>query len=134
MSLAVVDASVLTVFYAAGDDPRREAVLQQLAAGDALYAPAHLDAEVVSALRGLAHRVPQLRKAVPEALRHLANLPVRRMPLAPLLQRMWALRDNVTAYDAAYVALAEQLGAPLLTCDGKLAAATGPRCSFNLIN
>jgi predicted nucleic acid-binding protein len=133
VTLAVVDASVLTVFYAAGDDPRRQAVLDRLAAGDALYAPAHLDAEVVSALRGLAHRVPELRHAVPDALRHLANLPVRRMPLAPLLQRMWDLRANVTAYDAAYIALAEQLAAPVLTCDGKLAAATGPRCTFNLI-
>ncbi len=133
MSLTVVDASVLTVFYAAGDDPRRQAVLDQLSAGDALYAPAHLDAAVVSALRGLAHRAPKLRDVVPDALRHLAHLPVRRMPLAPLLQRMWDLRANVTAYDAAYVALAEHLAAPLLTCDGKLAAATGPRCTFNLI-
>jgi predicted nucleic acid-binding protein len=56
------------------------------------------------------------------------------MPLAPLLQRRWDLRADVTAYDAAYVALAEQLAAPVLTCDGKLAAATGPRCTFNLIS
>lgn len=55
------------------------------------------------------------------------------MPLAPLLQRIWELRDNLTAYDAAYVALAERLDATLITCDGKLAGASGPRCAFELI-
>jgi len=132
VSLLVVDASVLVAFYAA-DDPRRAAVVARLATGDALFAPAHLDAEVISALRGLALRAPALQNAAPGAVRHLARLPVRRMPLAPLLERMWELRENVTAYDAAYVALAEQLGATVLTCDAKLAAATGPRCEFDLI-
>lgn len=133
MSLLVVDASVLTAFYAA-DDPRREAVVARLAVGDALFAPAHLDAEVVSALRGLARRIPALHAAIPRALRHLAQMPIRRMPLAPLLERMWELHQNVTPYDAAYVALAEQLGASVLTCDGKLASASGPRCEFELIS
>lgn len=100
MSLAVIDASVLTAFYAA-DDPRRDAVAARLAAGDALFAPAHVDAEVVSALRGMARRSPVLHAAVPAALRHLAEFPIRRMPLAPLLQRIWELQDNITPYDAA---------------------------------
>jgi predicted nucleic acid-binding protein len=130
--LAVIDASVLTAFYAA-DDPRREAIVARLAAGDALFAPAHLDAEVVSALRGMSQRSPRLRAAVPDALRHLAGFPIRRMPLAPLLQRMWELRDNITAYDAAYIALAERLDGPLVTSDMKLAASTGSRCTFDLI-
>lgn len=47
---------------------------------------------------------------------------------------MWELRDNVTPYDAAYVALAERLSGPLVTCDGKPAAATGPRCLIELIS
>ncbi len=132
MSLAGVDASVLTAFYTA-DDPRRAAVVARLASGDVLVAPAHLDAEVVSALRGLARRIPRLQRSAPAALRHLAGLPVRRVPLAPLLQRIWELRSNVTAYDAAYVALGERLGAPVLTSDGKLSTATGPRCEFDLI-
>jgi predicted nucleic acid-binding protein len=72
--------------------------------------------------------------AAPAALRHLEGLPVRRMPLAPLLDRMWALRENVTAYDAAYVALAEQLAATVITCDAKLAGASGTRCAFHLIS
>ncbi len=133
MSLAVVDASVLVAFYTA-DDPRREAVEAQLAAGDSWLAPAHLDAEVVSALRGLARRIARVERAVPDALRHLARFPIRRMPLVPLLDRMWELRANVTPYDAAYVALAEELGASVITCDTKLTAASGPRCEFTLIS
>ncbi len=132
MSLAVVDASALVAFYAA-DDPRRQTVAVRLTAGDALFAPAHLDAEVVSALRGLSRPNAALRAAVPGALRHLAGFPVRRMPLAPLLQRIWELRDNLTAYDAGYVALAERLDGPLITCDGKFVGASGPRCSFDVI-
>lgn len=132
MSLAVVDASVLVAFYAA-DDPRRSRVVARLAVGDSLLAPAHLDAEIVSALRGLSRPRPVLQGAVPEALRHLSRFPIRRMPLAPMLQRIWELRDNLTAYDAAYVALAERLGGPLITCDAKLAAASGPRCAVELI-
>lgn len=132
MSLAVIDASVLTAFYAA-DDPRRDAVAARLAAGDALFAPAHMDVEVVSALRGMARRSSALHAAVSTALRHLADFPIRRMPLAPLLQRIWELQDNITPYDAAYVALAERLDGPLITGDSKLAAASGTRCTFDLI-
>ncbi|MGQ0626226.1 MAG: type II toxin-antitoxin system VapC family toxin [Sporichthyaceae bacterium] len=133
MTLAVVDASALVGFYVT-DDPRRTDIVARLALGDALYAPAHLDAEVVSALRGLARSNQALEIAAPAALRHLAGFPMRRMPLAPLLGRIWELRNNLSAYDAAYVALAEKLAGPLITCDGKLASASGPRCSFDLIN
>lgn len=133
MSLAVVDASVLVVFYAA-DDSRHALVAERLKAGDALVAPAHLDAEIVSALRALARVNAALDLAVPQALRHLAGFPIRRMPLAPLLERMWQLRHNVTAYDAAYIALAERLDAALITCDARLASATGPTCAVDLIN
>jgi predicted nucleic acid-binding protein len=133
VSLAVVDASVLVAFYAA-DEPRRDAVVGRLAAGHALFAPAHLDAEVVSALRGMARHSSELARSVPEALAHLAGFPIRRMPLAPLMARMWELRHTITPYDAAYVALAEELGGPLITCDGKLAAASGARCVFDAIS
>ncbi len=133
MSLAVVDASALTAYYAA-DDPRRGAVAARLAAGDALFAPAHLDAEVVSALRGMSRHNATLREAVPAALRHLAGFPIRRMPLAPLLERIWELRENLTPYDASYIALAEHLPGAVITCDGKMTTATGPRCAFDLIN
>jgi predicted nucleic acid-binding protein len=71
---------------------------------------------------------------VPAALAHLAGFPIRRMPLPPLLERMWELRADVTSYDAAYVALAERLSGPLITCDAKLAKAARVRCSFDLIH
>lgn len=132
MSLAVVDASVLVAFYAA-DEPRRAEVVRRLSVGDQLFAAAHVDAEVVSALRGLARKFPMLSSTVPEALRHLAAFPIRRVPLAPFVDRMWELRDNITPYDAAYVALAEELGCRLITCDAKLAASSGSRCGFDLI-
>lgn len=132
MSLAVIDASVLAAFYAA-DDIRRPETVARLSSGQALFAPAHVDAEVVSALRGMAKGSSALAHAVPTALRHLAGLPVRRMPIAPLLERMWSLRNNITPYDAAYVALAEQLGATVITCDAKLADSSGARCTFDLI-
>ncbi|MGH8861385.1 MAG: type II toxin-antitoxin system VapC family toxin [Jatrophihabitantaceae bacterium] len=124
VTLAVVDASVLVAFYPS-DDPRRVDVVNRLVAGDALYAPAHLDAEVVSALCGLARVKPAVERAVPNALRHPAGFPIRRMPLAPLFDRIWDLRANVTAYDAAYVALAEHLSAPVITCDAKLTTVMG---------
>jgi len=133
VSLAVVDASVLVAFYAA-DDPRHALVASRLAAGDALYAPAHLDAEIVSALRGMARGNPVLDQTVPSALGHLAGFPIRRMPLPPLLGRMWELRNTITAYDAAYVALAERLGGVLISCDAKLARAGGPLCAVDLIS
>jgi len=132
VSLAVVDASVFAAFYAA-EDPRREQTVARLSAGHALFAPAHLDAEVVSALRGMARGNATLAGAVPRAIGHLAGFPIRRMPLAPLLMRMWELRANVTAYDAGYVALAEQLGCVMITCDAKLSAASGIRCPVDLI-
>lgn len=132
MSLAVVDASVLAVFYAA-DDPRHALVADRLKVGDALFAPAHLDAEIVSALRGMARGNPSLDAVVPSALAHLAGFPIRRMPLSPLLERMWELRHNITAYDAAYVALAERLDAVLITCDATLVTARGASCTFDPI-
>lgn len=132
MSLAVIDASVLAVFYVA-DDRRYALVVDRLKAGDALFAPAHLDAEVVSALRGMARGNHGLEQMVPRALTHLAGFPIRRMPLPPLLDRMWELRHNITAYDAAYVALAERLEAVLVTCDARLATASGPNCTFDQI-
>lgn len=54
------------------------------------------------------------------------------LPHVPLLRRVWELRDNLTSYDAAYVALAEALGAPLATLDKKLSRAPGPTCAFLL--
>lgn len=132
MSLAIIDASVLVAFYAA-DDPRHDRVAERLTAGDALFAPAHLDTEIVSAMRGIARNNPRVEALVPSAITHLTDFPIRRVPLASLLVRMWELRHNVTPYDAAYIALAERLDAVLITCDARLVAASGPTCNFDQI-
>jgi predicted nucleic acid-binding protein len=63
----------------------------------------------------------------------LVLFPMERYTHEPLIDRIWRLRDNLTAYDAAYVALAEGLRAPLLTCDAKLASAPGMRATVELI-
>ena len=67
------------------------------------------------------------------AMGDLAALPMRRAPHVPLLARCWELRHNLTAYDAAYVALAEALDATLLTGDRRLARAAGPTCNIEVL-
>ena len=88
-----------------------------------LHAPHLLDVEVVHAVRRFVARgiVAPDRAAI--ALRFLSDLSIVRYPHLGLLQRVWQLRENVSAYDATYVALAEALDAPLLTCDQRLAGA-----------
>jgi predicted nucleic acid-binding protein len=89
--------------------------------GSSLAAPAHLDAEVLSAVGRLA-RASTLPESVAErALVQLTRLPVQRYPLSPLVRRAWALRKNIALRDGLYVACAEAIGAPLLTLDGGLA-------------
>ena len=63
----------------------------------------------------------------------LVGLGVERFPLVGLVARIWALRDNASAYDAAYFALAEALDCPLLTADARLAAAPGPSCPITVV-
>lgn len=90
-----------------------------------LHAPHLLDVEVTSALRRLVHtRAVRLEEA-DEALANFALLPIARYAHVELLGRAWRLRATVSAYGAMYVALAEALAAPLLTCDARLAAAKG---------
>jgi predicted nucleic acid-binding protein len=68
-----------------------------------------------------------------EALADFLDLPVTRYPHQPFLDRIWELRHNLTAYDAAYVALAEVLHAPLITCDRALALAPGLLATVEVI-
>ena len=92
-----------------------------------LHAPHLLDIEVEQVLRGYVKRgvITALRGR--EALDDLIDLALTRYPHNVLLDRVWELRDNMTAYDAAYVALAEALDAPLVTCDAKIASTPGHR-------
>jgi predicted nucleic acid-binding protein len=91
-----------------------------------------MDVEVVQALRKL-ERAGDLEPGRGEkALRDLMDLRIVRWGHALLLDRVWELRHNLTAYDAVYVALAELLDAPLVTCDGRLARSAGHRARIRL--
>jgi len=135
MGLIVVDASVIVDLLAADDPPRRTAARERLTSGDAVFAPAYLDIEVVSAMRGLARRSDVLAADAPAFIALSLRMPIRREPLArATADRIWQLRENMTAYDAGYVALAEQLSASLLTCDRKYTAVPGLRCAVELLS
>lgn len=116
---AVVDA--LTVAETTDD-------LRAFLASEELNAPALLDFEVVSALRGLTLRGDLTAARAEDALTDYDDLAVRRWPSADALRRRaFQLRANVSAYDAAYVVLAEALDCPLLTRDLRMARSSGHR-------
>ena len=129
--MLVVDASVLAPALAddGADGDKARARLR----GQALVAPELVDLETTSVIRRqlLAGALDTRRARL--ALTDLVELPLRRVPHRPLLARCWELRQNVTVYDAAYVALAELLDVVLLTADVRLANAPGPRCQFDLL-
>jgi predicted nucleic acid-binding protein len=128
----VVDASVLAPALA-DDDADGDRVRLRLR-GEQLVAPELVDLEVLSTLRRAvrAGRLDARRSG--QALDDLAALPLRRVAHLPLLTRAWELRDNLTAYDAAYVALAESLRALLLTADGGIKKASGVRCDVEILS
>lgn len=124
--MIVVDASVLATALA-DDGPDGQRARERLR-GDRLAAPHLVDLEVASVWRRQcrAGKLPARRAAA--ALRSLQALPLDRLGVHQLLSRCWALRDVLTVYDASYVALAEALGAVLLTADMRLSRAPGLHC------
>jgi predicted nucleic acid-binding protein len=92
---------------------------------ETLHAPHLLDLEVTQVLRRLALQAVVSVHRADEAVRDLLDLRITRYPHLLLLPRVWQLRHNVSAYDAAYIVLAEQLGAALVTRDARLASASG---------
>lgn len=129
--MVVVDASViapaLTDEDALGDRLRERLERERLAA------PAFIDLEVVSIWRGYSRAGRLSARRADAAIDDLADLPLERAPHGPLLRRIWDLRDNVSAYDAAYVALAEAMETTLLTGDARLARAPGIDCEVELL-
>jgi predicted nucleic acid-binding protein len=122
--LIAVDASALVeVLLRTQRGERIEERL--LARGESLHAPQLLDVEVAQVLRRYAGAGELTTRRGLEALADLADFPLLRYPHEWLLPRIWELKHGVTAYDAAYLALAETLVAPLVTCDGRLAKAPG---------
>jgi predicted nucleic acid-binding protein len=124
----VVDASVVISALLGVDDRAGWAEAQLL--GEPLVAPHLLPAEVANLLRRNVMREEIPRELAAIALDDLADLPITFYAAEPLLTRIWALRDDLTAYDAWYVALAESLDVPLATLDMRLAGAAGPVCEF----
>ena len=130
--MIVVDASViLEVLLRTPDAQALESRL--LGSGDVLCAPHLIDVEVAQVLRRyhLAGELTASRGR--EALLDLADFPLERFPHTTLLDRIWAVRDNVTAYDGAYVALAEALESPLVTRDGRLARSQAGRVPIEVV-
>jgi predicted nucleic acid-binding protein len=97
--------------------------------GGPLVAPHLLDTEVLHAFRTLVRLRSVGLSRAEAALQSFARLPLERLPHDVLRTRVWELRANLSAYDATYVAAAESLGLPLVTCDGRLARAPGHRAT-----
>jgi predicted nucleic acid-binding protein len=114
----VIDASALVEVLRGSERGQRVAETMR---GASLAAPAHLDAEVLSAIGRLVRAVTLSDAMVERALKQLLRLPIERYPLPSLLRRAWALRDNIALRDGLYVACAEAIGAELLTLDARLA-------------
>jgi predicted nucleic acid-binding protein len=123
----VVDASAaLSALLNAG--PARSAL-----ASEQLHAPHLIDSEVASGLRRKVAAQKLDADAGWTALDTLRRLGMTRYPVFTLLDRAWELRDNLSAYDASYVALAELLGCTLLTADGRISGAPGLRCPITVV-
>jgi predicted nucleic acid-binding protein len=128
----VVDASALIEVLL--NTPSGSRITQRLFEGqETLHAPCLLDIEVVQVLRryALAGELNATRGL--QAIEDLSDFPLTRYPHDLFLPRIWELRHNVTAYDAAYIALAEALDAPLLTRDARLASAAGHRATIEFV-
>lgn len=103
-----------------------ERIAERISArAETLHTPQLLDLEIAQALRRLVSRRTITASRAQDALDDYAGLRIRRYPHGWMLPRIWQLRENVTAFDAAYITLSEALDAPLLTADGALARSSG---------
>lgn len=125
--MRIVDAGVVVELLAGNLDPER-------LGDEELAAPHLLDSEVTHVLRGLVHRGVLSEEQGDLALDGFTQFTLTRFPADWLRARMWALRHNLSGYDATYVALTEMADATeLLTTDARLANATGPECHIELL-
>ncbi len=125
--MRIVDAGVVVELFAGNLDPDR-------LGDEELAAPHLIDSEVTHVLRGLVRRGVLSEEQGDLALDGFTQLTLARFPADWLRVRMWALRHNLSGYDATYVALTEMIDATaLLTTDARLAAAAGPQCRIELL-
>ncbi len=120
----MIDTSAVIAVLTA--DPPLTDLVGRMAAGD-LHAPHLIDVEFTHAIRRLVMTGRMSLDRSGEARQDFADLAIVRYPHGPFLDRMWELRDNLTAYDAAFVALSEALEVPLVTADARLMATPGHR-------
>lgn len=130
-SVIVVDASALLVALT-DDGPAGTRVRERIDADEA-RAPSLIDIEVASALRRRCALGLLSQQRSQQALDDLVRLPLPRIEQRALLRRAWELRDNVSVYDAVYVALAEACRTTLVTTDARLARAPGIRCAVEVL-
>ncbi len=120
--MIVLDASAAVELVL--QTPRAERIVARaLRPEESLHAPCLIDIEVVQAMRRLVQAKEITATRADEALSDFEDWVIQRHEHRPLVRRVWGLRTSLSAYDAAYVALAEALAAPMLTCDAKLARA-----------
>ena len=130
--MIVLDASAaLELLLRAAGHP--QLVARALASAELLVAPHLLDLEVAHVLRRFVAGGELSTARAEQALADYDDLRIARYPHRSLLRRIWQLRENCTAYDAAYLALAEAVGAPLITCDRRLASVPGHRATVECI-
>lgn len=129
--MLVVDASVLAP--AIVDAGTGGVAIRARLRGETIAGPDLLRIEVLAVIRKRRIDGSLTVDQADGAVNDLLDLPMAVFPAAPLLRRAWELRDNLTAYDASYIALAEALDCPLLTADARLANAPGNNCTVELI-
>lgn len=125
--MIVVDASAAMLALFNDGDARRSL------ATEAVAIPHLADSEILHAIRAQVLRGNVVSGVASAALDRWARLGLRRFAVVGLLTRIWELRDNLTAYDATYIALAEALACELLTADARLARAPGPTCAITVV-
>ncbi|MEB3062457.1 type II toxin-antitoxin system VapC family toxin [[Mycobacterium] zoologicum] len=130
--MIVVDACILANALA-DDAADGDLARSEIRAGGEISAPDLIDVETVAVLRKRWLQRTLTEERLNTAVTHLLQMDFERVPTRRLVRRAVELRANVSAYDGCYVALAEALKCELLTADGRLAAAPGPRCTIRVI-
>jgi predicted nucleic acid-binding protein len=128
----VIDAGVAITSVA--EDGQYGDAARAILRGERLAAPELIDLEVISALRGLLRGGKLSMRRAEVAMADFCRIPLRRTPHRRLVTRCWELRDDPMAYDASYVALAELLGATLITTDARLSRAPHIMCAVEVLS